>query len=50
MDVTTYLAVASGLVWAALAGYLVFLDRRAAGLERRLRQLALLAKEESGRD
>ena len=50
MDVTTYLAVASGLVWALLAAYLVFLDRRAANLERRVKQLTLLAEEEGGRD
>lgn len=47
MEMNYYLAAACGLVWAGLAVYLVFLDRKAAGLEKRLTQLKLLADGEN---
>ena len=42
MSATTYLFIANAAVWLGVAGYLVFMASKSAGLERRVQQLELL--------
>lgn len=42
MSATTYLFIANAAVWLGIAGYLVFLASKSAGLEKRVQQLEVL--------
>ncbi|WP_319542670.1 CcmD family protein [uncultured Pseudodesulfovibrio sp.] len=45
MSATTYIFIANAAVWLGVAGYLVFLASKSAGLEKRVRQLELLGDD-----
>jgi len=45
MSATTYLFIANCAVWLGVAGYLVFMASKAAGLEKRVQQLELLGDD-----
>ena len=49
MSSTMYLFIANCVVWVGVAGYLVFLATRTAGLERRIRQIELLGGDDDQR-
>ncbi|BCS90148.1 CcmD family protein [Pseudodesulfovibrio sediminis] len=48
MSVTTYIFIANIAVWLGVAGYLVFLASKSAGLEKRVQQLELLGDANDG--
>jgi len=48
MSATTYLFIANAAVWIGVAGYLIFLAGKSAGLEKRVQQLELLGDHNDG--
>jgi len=48
MSATTYLFIANAAVWVGVAGYLIFLAGKSAGLEKRVQQLELLGDKNDG--
>ncbi len=45
MSGTSFLIAANVAVWLGLAGYLVFMAGKAAGIERRIRQLEVMGDD-----